>query len=318
MSDLSVSVVTPSLNQGEFIEETIRSVLNQEYPRLEYMVVDGGSTDQTLDILHHYENRLTWISEPDDGPPDAINKGLARTRGDIFAYMNSDDTYCPGAIEQAVRYFADHPDVDMVFGDANVIDRDGKVYHQWRAPGWDLPGFLCWRFPILQPSVFLRRKLMDRVGPFRLVPGWGWDYDYWLMVGGSGAEVGHIPGALSNARYHAGAGGVAQSVKLADHLIFIWERFFNQECPPALAHLRGPAIGGAYVYRGFCHYEKGEMAQARRDCLHALHLTTTSHISKRAVILMAKTVLGAKLSQTLREVKRSRARVRFAQASLTR
>ena len=118
-----VSIVTPSFNQVQFLEETLLSILDQDYPRLECIVVDGGSTDGSLEIIELYAARLAhWISEADLGQADAINKGFALARGQIFAWLNSDDTYLPGAINEAVEYLKSHPEVGMVYGNAYYID----------------------------------------------------------------------------------------------------------------------------------------------------------------------------------------------------
>ena len=114
----TVSIVTPSFNQGRFIRETIESVLSQDYPAIEYMVIDGGSTDETVSILKSYGNRIFWISEPDSGQSDAINKGWKRATGEILTWLNSDDVYLPGAIAKAADYLQRHPNVGVVYGDA--------------------------------------------------------------------------------------------------------------------------------------------------------------------------------------------------------
>src|SRR5260221_5302272 len=123
-----VSIVTPSYNQGKFIRETIESVLTQDYANIEYWVIDGGSTDETLGILQQYENdpRFHWISEPDKGQSDAINKGWSRCQGDVLAWLCSDDLYCPGAIRTQVDYLLSHPDVDAVYGDVLFVDVDNR------------------------------------------------------------------------------------------------------------------------------------------------------------------------------------------------
>ena len=122
-----VSIVTPSYNQSRFIEDTIRSVLSQDYPQIEYMIVDGGSTDGSVEIIKRYEDQLAWwVSERDQGQTDAINKGFARATGDILAWLNSDDTYEPGAVSAAVKYLQEHPEVGMVYGDCNYIDENGE------------------------------------------------------------------------------------------------------------------------------------------------------------------------------------------------
>ncbi|MCJ7530019.1 MAG: glycosyltransferase, partial [Anaerolineales bacterium] len=129
-----VSIVTPSYNQAQFLETTIRSVLDQVYPNLEYMVVDGGSTDGSREIIRKYADRLAWwVSEHDRGQTDAINKGFTRAHGDILAWLNSDDTYEPEAVAEAVTFLQTHPDVGMVYGDANFIDEQGQVIGRFPA-----------------------------------------------------------------------------------------------------------------------------------------------------------------------------------------
>ena len=121
-----VTIVTPSYNQGRFIEETILSVLNQDYPNIEYIVMDGGSTDQTLEILRKYEERVTWFSEKDKGQTDAINKGLRLAKGEILAYLNSDDTYLPGAVTRAVRYLTSENQDSCVYRGRISYNRRGE------------------------------------------------------------------------------------------------------------------------------------------------------------------------------------------------
>ena len=121
-----VSIVTPSYNHGRYIEETIQSVLNQDYPNLEYLVIDGGSSDNTVEILKKYEGRLTWISEKDRGQADAINKGFRMANGEILAWLNSDDTYLPGAVQHSVRYLEAHSEVAMLYGEGYHIDAEGE------------------------------------------------------------------------------------------------------------------------------------------------------------------------------------------------
>src|SRR5512136_2224736 len=124
----TVSIITPSFNQAHFIEETIRSVLAQDYPNLEYIIVDGGSTDGSVEIIQKYAGHLAWwVSEKDKGHADALNKGFAHARGDILAWLNSDDTYYPGAVAEAVTYLQSHPETGMVYGDADLTDNAGHV-----------------------------------------------------------------------------------------------------------------------------------------------------------------------------------------------
>ena len=177
-----VSVVTPSYNQGKFIEETMRSVLLQGYPNLEYIVIDGGSTDQSVELIKRYEPWLAyWVSEPDRGQSHAINKGFRRASGDIIAYLNSDELYLPGAIQQAVQFLSQDEEVGIVYGDCRVIDKESQTIFLGRGRDFDLFVELCWNF-VQQPSVFMRRKLLDLVGYFDEELHYAMDVDYWLRA----------------------------------------------------------------------------------------------------------------------------------------
>lgn len=183
-----ISIITPSLNQGEFIEETILSVLSQEYPCLEYLVMDGGSSDNTIRVLEKYSNKIKWVSETDNGQTNAINKGLQLTDGSIVGYLNADDLLLPGSLWKVAGVFTQHPDVMWTIGKCRIID--GKN-NEIRKPITRYKNFLLklGGFPLLvmtnyisQPSTFWRRDVLDAVGFLDESLHFVMDYDYWLRL----------------------------------------------------------------------------------------------------------------------------------------
>lgn len=179
-----VTIVTPSYNQAGFIRATIESVLTQDYPRIEYLVMDGGSSDGTAEIAAEYAGRLTFVSEPDGGQSDAINKGFRRARGEILAWINSDDVLLPGAVSAAVRAFGETPGVGAVYGEGYCIDREGQVTGRFPAT----EPFNLWRLnwvcdTILQQSVFFRRSAVEEVGWLRVSLHWSMDWDLLVRLG---------------------------------------------------------------------------------------------------------------------------------------
>ena len=183
MKEPLVTIVTPSYNQAPFLEATIRSVLEQDYPHIEYIIIDGGSTDGSLDIIKKYADRLAfWSSEKDRGQTDAINKGFARATGDILAWINSDDTYEPGAIREAVEWMQAHPEMGLVYGDANFIDDDGKVIGRFPAAQTDYRLLRRGYVHIPQQAAFFRRDLWQKVGPLDPSFFFAMDYDLWVRI----------------------------------------------------------------------------------------------------------------------------------------
>ncbi len=178
-----VSVITPSYNQASFLEETIRSVLEQDYPNIEYIIIDGGSTDGSREIISRYADRLAWwVSEPDRGQTDAINKGFAVARGEILAWLNSDDTYLPHAIAQAVDYLRSHPEAGMVYGDANLVGENGQVLGRFPAAQTDYRRLRRGYVHIPQQAAFFRASLWHKVGPLDPTFFFAMDYDLWVRL----------------------------------------------------------------------------------------------------------------------------------------
>jgi glycosyltransferase involved in cell wall biosynthesis len=179
----TVTVITPSFNQAEYLEETILSVLSQDYSNLEYFIIDGGSTDGSLEIIKKYEPDLTaWVSEPDMGQTDAINKGFSMANGDILAWLNSDDTYMPGAVSEAVRVLEEKSHIGMVYGKAYYVDESGDPVATYPAGPTDYRGLRRGVNTIPQQTMFFRSVLWDIVGPLDPSFYYAMDYDLWTRI----------------------------------------------------------------------------------------------------------------------------------------
>jgi glycosyltransferase involved in cell wall biosynthesis len=195
-----VTVVTPCLNAARFVEQTIRSVLDQDYPRLEYLVMDGGSTDGTIDILRRYEHSLYWQSTPDRGTADAINRGFALGKGEILAFLNADDLYHPHAVSTAVRSLRDHPQAAGVYGDAWWIDEQGARIAPYPVRDFDRTllereCFIC------QPASFFRRGAFESTGGLDPDFNLTFDYDFWLRLTRT-FSIERIDAILADSRMH--------------------------------------------------------------------------------------------------------------------
>ena len=177
-----ISVIVPSYNQGQYIEQTILSVLRQDYPAIELIVADGGSTDETVDVLHRYPE-IIWFSEPDRGFADAVNKGMKRASGEICAIQSSDDLYMPGVFRLVAEAFADKQ-LNIVTGGLIGIDSDGHIlnYDVLNITLFDYARYLRAEYFINQPSTFLRRKLLDQVGYLNVDMNAGADTDFWVRI----------------------------------------------------------------------------------------------------------------------------------------
>jgi glycosyltransferase involved in cell wall biosynthesis len=227
---MKVSIITPSLNQGRFIERTIQSVLSQHIDNLEYIIIDGGSQDQTLEILNQYKNRLKFISEPDDGQSDAINKGLKMASGDIIGWLNSDDIYYPDAIKSICSFFQKHPEIDIVYGQAYHIDAHDQIIAPYPTQPWHFKQLFnhCY---ISQPAVFFRKTVIERYGLLNKTLNYCMDFEYWLRLGKKGAKFAYFPQLLAGSRVYPETKTASQAVKMQKEVITMLKHNFHKVHP---------------------------------------------------------------------------------------
>ncbi len=243
----AIDIVTPSFQQAPFLERTIQSVLDQGYPRLRYVIQDGGSTDGSADIIRRYAHQLhAWASEPDDGQADAIRRGFERTAGapdDVMAWLNSDDLLLPGALHAVAACFRERPEVDVVYGHRVVVDPDGREVGRWVLPG-HRRGALIWRDYIPQETMFWRRRLWDRVGG--IDPGFQFamDWDLVARFDAAGARFLRLPRFLAAFTTHPDQKSLAvrETVGEAE-----FARIRDRLAPTAWSRLRFRVASASYL-----------------------------------------------------------------------
>lgn len=199
-----ISIVTPSYNQGQFLEETILSVLNQDYPNIEYIIIDGGSTDNSVDIIKKYADRLTyWVSEPDKGMTHALNKGFARTTGDILNWINSDDYFLPGAFRAVAEAFNSRDDRrGFVYGDVRNIRADGTILGERKMIEFDSGILRYGRNLFAQPASFFHSRVLDKIGLLDENLPFAMDYEFWIRAYNAGFAFQKIDKLLAAFRFH--------------------------------------------------------------------------------------------------------------------
>ena len=270
--NLKVTIITPSYNQGEYLEETIQSVLNQTYSNIEYIVIDGGSTDNSVDIIRKYEERITyWCSEKDNGQADAINKGLKLATGDLVCWINSDDILYPNFTENFVNHFVAHPNVDFLYGD---VEQGVEMQHATirRGEAIDYPTVLrTLRVPMPQQATMWRKEVMDKIG--YLDPQWHvlLDREYFMRIA-QHCVIEYLPGVVAFFRNHENAKSIAEWHKWMPELEKYYTTLFEDSKFP-YQHLKNESMASMYweCYRiaHTCNKSKEQKYYCHRMCSFA-------------------------------------------------
>ena len=288
-----VSIVTPSYNQAAYLETTLRSVLEQNYPNIEYLVVDGASTDGSLEIIQRYAPRLSWwVSEKDHGQAEAINKGLRRAKGEFVAWLNSDDLYAQGAVSKAVAILLTNPHLGMVFSDVFSIDANNEVFNTMRYGDWNLLNLMSFHI-IGQPGVFMRRSVLERAGYLDLNYHYLLDHQLWLRMAAL-APIRHVDEFLAAARFHAAAKNVAMAAEFGREAFAIVDWMQSQPDLAALFEEDERSIrAGAYLLSARYLQDGGRQGRAFVHYLKSLwyHPATAWREKRRMLFALGSLVL---------------------------
>lgn len=224
---MKISIITPSYNQGQFIERTLLSVASQEGAEIEHIVIDGGSTDNTVEILKRYSPTVRWVSENDKGQADAVNKGIMSSDGEIIGWLNSDDIYYPGAITKVVDFFQRNPNVDIVYGMADHIDIYNRPFEQYPTESWNFNRLkkICF---ICQPACFFRRRIVEMHGMLDESLHYCMDYEYWLRLGKAGMCFAYLPVKLAGSRLYTENKTMGSRLKVHVEINDMFKKMFGR------------------------------------------------------------------------------------------
>ena len=220
---MKISVVTPSFNQGQFIERTLQSVASQTGAEIEHVVFDGGSTDDTVAILEHFSPPVRWVSEKDKGQTDAINKGIRASDGEIIGWLNSDDVYYPGALARVAGFFEANPGIDVVYGMADHIDLEDHAFEPYPTEPWDFARLK----ETCQPALFFRRRVVERHGLLDESLHYCMDYEYWLRLGKAGTRFAYLEEKLAGSRLYAETKTLGARVKVHREINDMFKKLFG-------------------------------------------------------------------------------------------
>lgn len=266
-----ISIVTPSYNQGSYLEETILSVLEQGYPALEFFIIDGGSTDGSVEIIKKYAHRLTyWESKPDRGQSHAINKGFRMASGEIVAWLNSDDLLAPGALKVVAQAWQQNPGVGLITGQTEIIDQAGKpTGNIFGSEPNVINSLLSSENPVSQPSTFFSTSALKEVGFLDETLHMSMDWDLWLRIGARFPML-FITKILSKSRTWEMTKTRTQLVRSGPEHIRIVKNFFKQNPDFLTSIQKRQALGSGYLRKGRLDYEAGKWLFFRLDLLIAI------------------------------------------------
>jgi len=228
----SISIITVSFNQGQFIEDNIQSVIKQNYPNIEHIIIDAGSTDKTLEILKKYDKHLNWISEPDNGQSDGLNKGFKKATGEIIGWFNSDDRIPPGALHKVARFFTEHNDEIAVVGDQAFIDVAGNQIKVVKSREYSYDYLLNYARGITQNSTFFKREVFNKIGYLNESIHYAMDGDLFIRIASIKA-IPYIPEILGEFRIQAEAKTAQGSYNFVIDLIKIRRKYNGKLFSPA-------------------------------------------------------------------------------------
>lgn len=224
---MKVSIVTPSYNQGQFIERTLQSVASQGGAEIEHVVFDGGSSDDTVAVLERFTPAVRWVSKKDKGQTDAVNQGIRATNGEIIGWLNSDDIYYAGAIERVVAFFEQNPEVDVVYGLADHIDLNDRPFEEYPTEPWNFERLKQTCF-ICQPALFFRRRVVEQHGLLDEALHYCMDYAYWLLLGKAGVRFALLPEKLAGSRLYADNKTLGARLKVHKEINDMFKKLFGK------------------------------------------------------------------------------------------
>lgn len=280
-----VSIITPSYNQAKYLEQTIQSVLTQDYKNIEYILIDGGSNDGSIEIIKKYQHKFAyWVSEKDNGQADAINKGFTKAKGDIIAWLNSDDYYLPNTIENVVKVFEENPDVVLIYGNMLAVDENGKTFNTLNYKQLSLEDLICFQI-IGQPAVFFRRSALQKTNGLNPDFHFLLDHLFWIQLAQYGKML-HVNQTWSAARYHAEAKNRAKAAEFGQEAFRILE-FIQQDTnlAPIFSKVKKRAIASAYRVNARYLLDGGLPAKALPAWFRALTIHPTTALTRMNIFV---------------------------------